>query len=226
LHRCARELASSDVGPEARLSGVFASFGAVAPIALALALIVIVPGPNVFAVTTTAMRDRSAGIRMALGVSTGDMIWAASAMAGLGAALAHARPVFLAMKWAGVAYLIVFAIRLWRTPVDAGDDTAAAATPTARRRAFWRGVLVDVSNPKAAVFFTTLFASMLPERLSPGLVATVLAVVAAIVYGWYLLLALLLSRPRVQSGYRRIGRRVNRIAAGAIGVLGARLATG
>ena len=204
---------------------VLASFGAVVPIAVALALIVVVPGPNVLAVTTTAMRDRNAGVRMALGVSTGDMVWAVSAMAGLGAALAHARPVFLAMKWAGVAYLVVFAIRLWRAPV-ADDAGGAPVAPTARRRAFWRGLVVDLANPKAAIFFTTLFASMLPETLTVGLVAAVLAVVAAIVYGWYLLLAVLLSRPRVQAGYRRAGRRVNRFAAGAIGVLGARLAAG
>ena len=79
---------------------------ALVPIAVALAVIVIVPGPNVLAVTTTAMRDRRAGVLMALGVSAGDLVWAASALAGLGAILAHARPVFEAMRWAGAAYLL------------------------------------------------------------------------------------------------------------------------
>ena len=208
----------------ANLCAVVATYASIVPIAVALALIVVVPGPNVFAVTTTAMRDRAAGLRMALGVSTGDMVWAVSAMVGLGAALAHARPVFEAMKWAGVLYLVVFAIRLWRSPAPADAEVSASAVRP--RRGFLRGMLVDLASPKAAIFFTTLFASLLPENLDVGLGLAVLAVVATIVYGWYLLLAVLLSRPAVQRGYRRVGRAVNRVAAGAIGVIGVRLVAG
>ncbi|MEL6893846.1 MAG: LysE family transporter [Actinomycetota bacterium] len=199
-------------------------------IAVALALIVIVPGPNVFAVTHTAMRDRAAGIRIALGVSTGDMIWASAALVGLGAALAHARPVFEVVKWCGVAYLVVFAISLWRADdVDVDErvdgDVRVTAGQSVGRGVFWRGLLIDLANPKAAIFFTTLFASMLPTDLSFGLAVAVLAVVAAIVYGWYLALALVLSRPEVQRGYRRAQRAINRLAAASVGALTVRLAT-
>jgi threonine efflux protein len=198
---------------------VLATLSSIVPIAVALALIVIVPGPNVLAVTTTAVRDRGAGVRVALGVATGDMIWAASALAGLGAALAHARPVFEALRWLGAAYLVWFAVRLWRSPVDTG-----ATTPSPSRHAFWKGVVVDLANPKAAVFFTTLFASLLPDTLDVSTAVAVLLVVGTIVYGWYLLLALAFSRASIQRGYRRVGRTINRAAAGIIGVLGVRLA--
>ena len=191
----------------------------VIPIAAAVAVAVTIPGPNVLAVTTTAMRDTRAGIRMALGVSTGDMIWAASAIAGLGAVLAHARPVFEVLRWLGAAYLVWFALRLWR---GAGDASPTTTMPS--RHAFARGLLVDLANPKAAIFFTTLFASLLPRELSAGLAVTVLAVVASIVFGWYVLLAVVFSRPGIQSRYRRAGRMINRVAAGAIGALGVRLA--
>jgi threonine/homoserine/homoserine lactone efflux protein len=193
---------------------------ALVPIAVALAVIVIVPGPNVLAVTTTAMRDRRAGVLMALGVSAGDLVWAASALAGLGAILAHARPVFEAMRWAGAAYLLWFAIRLWRS---SGASSVPATPMRTTRRAFWRGMLVDLANPKAAIFFTTLFASLLPTHFGVGFALAVLVVVAAIVSTWYVLLAVVFSRPVVQRGYRRVGRTVNRVAAGAIGVLGVRL---
>ena len=195
---------------------------ALVSIAVALALIVVVPGPNIFAVTTTAMRDRRAGVRMALGVSTGDMIWATAALVGLGAALAHARPVFEALKWCGIAYLLVFAVRLWRQPVE---DDRSGPVGVRGERLFLRGVLVDLANPKAAIFFTTLFASLLPTSLTPAMGVAVLVVVAAIVYGWYLALALALSQPAMQQQYRRVGRAINRLAAGCIGVLGVRLAT-
>lgn len=196
---------------------------AVVSIAVALALIVIVPGPNVFAVTTTAMRDRRAGIRMALGVSTGDMVWAVAAIVGLGAALTHARPVFEALRWCGIAYLVAFAVGLWRAPVDGAARSESATDPG--RRAFLRGVLIDLANPKAAIFFTTLFASLLPADLTVGLAAVVLSVVALIVYSWYLALALVLSRPLVQRSYRRAQRTINRLAAASIGALTVRIAT-
>jgi hypothetical protein len=66
-------------------------------------------------------------------------------------------------------------------------------------------------------------ASLLPTRFGIGFASAVLAVVAVIVCTWYVLLALVFSRPVVQRGYRRVGRTVNRVAAGAIGVLGLRL---
>ena len=193
----------------------------IAAIAIALALIVIVPGPNVIAVTTAAGKSRRNGLLMAIGVSTGDMVWAISAMVGLGAALAHARPVFLVMRWLGAVYLVWFAVGLWRQhPTEAAEDEV-----TVGDRPFAKGLLVDLANPKAALFFTTLFASLLPGEMSIGVAAAVLAVVAIIVYGWYCLLALVLSRPLFQRGYRRMARTLNRVAAGALGVFSVRLAT-
>lgn len=100
-------------------------------LAVALGLVVIVPGPNVLAVTTSSMLDRRRGIRSALGVSTGDMIWATAALVGIGALLANARPVFEAVRIAGVVYLLWFAVRLWRTRSGSETDTATASS---RRR--------------------------------------------------------------------------------------------
>ena len=197
-----------------------AEYEAVVAIGIALAAIVIVPGPNVIAVTTTALKNRGDGLRTALGVSTGDMIWAVSAMIGLGTLLANLRPLFQALKLAGVVYLFVFALRLLRSTGTETSEQVAGAT----RRAFARGLLIDLSNPKAAVFFTTLFASLLPETLTLNLALAVLATVAVVVYGWCVLLAMAASRPSFHAQYRRRERTINRVAAAALGILGLRLA--
>jgi threonine efflux protein len=202
---------------------MLASYSVLIPIALALAVAVVIPGPNVLAVTSTAIRDRRAGIQMGLGVATGDMLWAVSALVGLGAALAHARPAFEALRWLGAAYLLWFAWRMWRAPVN---DVGPAEVVGPSRHTFARGIIVDLANPKAAIFFTTLFASLVPVQLDVRLGLLVVATVASIVYGWYLTLALVFSRPSVQDLYRRAARKVNRVAAGAIGVLGVRLVVG
>jgi threonine/homoserine/homoserine lactone efflux protein len=194
---------------------------AIVAIAIALTLIVMVPGPNAIAVSTAAARSRRSGLLTAAGVSTGDMVWATAAMVGLGAALAHARPVFRTLRWLGAAYLLWFAYSLWRQrPADTTETEA-----TSNDRPFVTGLLVDLANPKAAIFFTTLFSSLLPVELSVGIAAAVLAEVAIIVYGWYCLLALVLSRPVFQRVYQRLTRALNRVAAGVLGAFSLRLAT-
>jgi threonine/homoserine/homoserine lactone efflux protein len=190
------------------------------PLALALAVVVAVPGPNAVHVVTTAARDRRGGMLAALGVSAGDLVWALAALLGLGAALASARPVFVALKWVGAAYLVVFAVRL-ALGRGGGHDTSSGEPPA---HPFRRGLLIDLANPKAAVFFTSLFVSLLPPDLSPGYGLVVFTVVAAIDVGWYQLVAAVLSRPAAQRAYRRGAKAVDRAAAGVVGALGVRLA--
>lgn len=207
------------------------------PLAVALAAAVVVPGPNVVAVAVQSVRDRRTGCWTAAGVATGDMLWAGAAMAGMGALLLQSRPLFLAFKWAGAAYLVFLAVRLWSDAASAGDgepDPGHAPGPghapepgagvATQRRPFLRGLVVDLANPKAALFFTSLYASLLPAHLDVGAAAAVLAATAAIVYGWYFALAVALSRPPAQRAYRRATRAASRIAAGIMGALGVRLA--
>jgi threonine efflux protein len=192
----------------------------VLPLVVALAAAVVVPGPNVVAVVVGSVRDRRAGLWTAAGVATGDMVWAVAAMAGVSVVLAQSRPLFLALKWVGAAYLLVQAVRLWR---DRGEASAADLEgPT--RRPFLKGVVIDLANPKAALFFTSLYASLLPTGLDLAGAAVVMTATAVVDYGWYLTLALALSRPPAQRLYRRAARGVSRVAAGLMGALGLRLA--
>jgi threonine/homoserine/homoserine lactone efflux protein len=73
-------------------------------------------------------------------------------------------------------------IRLLRST---GDDPITGAAAASGHRTFVQGLLVDLSNLKAAVFFTTLFASRLAETLTVPLAGLVLAAVALVVYGWH-----------------------------------------
>jgi threonine efflux protein len=192
------------------------------PLVVALAAAVVIPGPNVVAVVVGSVRDRRAGLWTAAGVATGDMLWAAASMAGVGVLLAQSRPLFMALKWVGAAYLLVQAVRLWRDRSEAEPSEAGIEAPN--RRPFLRGVVIDLANPKAALFFTSLYASLLPADLDLGGAIAVMAATATVDYGWYLALALALSRPPAQRVYRRASRAVSRVAAGVMGALGVRLA--
>ena len=127
----------------------------------ALALIV-VPGPAVtYIVTQSVDLGRRAGFLSAAGVACGGLVHVTAAAIGLSALLASSAEAFTVVKIAGAAYLIVIGIRriLGR---DGGDD--AEVVQTSRRRVFAQGVLVNVLNPKTALFFL----AFLPQFVDPG----------------------------------------------------------
>jgi threonine/homoserine/homoserine lactone efflux protein len=143
--------------------------------AAALALIV-VPGPAVtYIVTQSLDKGRSAGIVSALGVACGGLVHVAAATAGLSALIASSASAFTVVKLVGAAYLI--ALGLWRLAGRGGDEAAEREQgPT--HRLFVQGVVVNVLNPKTALFFL----AFLPQFVDParGPVALQAAVLGAV----------------------------------------------
>jgi threonine/homoserine/homoserine lactone efflux protein len=143
--------------------------------AAALALIV-VPGPAVtYVVTQSLDKGRSAGLVSALGIAGGGLVHVAAATAGLSALIASSASAFTVVKLVGAAYLI--AIGLWRL-TGRGENETADREPVAARRLFWQGALVNVLNPKTALFFLAFLPQFVdPHRGAVALQAAVLGVV-------------------------------------------------
>ena len=142
--------------------------------AAALALIV-VPGPAVtYVVTQSLDKGRNAGIVSALGVACGGLVHVAAATAGLSALIASSASAFTVVKLAGAAYLI--ALGLMRLAGRGGDDSEEHEQPP--RRLFMQGAIVNVLNPKTALFFL----AFLPQFVDParGPVALQVAVLGAL----------------------------------------------
>jgi threonine/homoserine/homoserine lactone efflux protein len=121
--------------------------------AAAIALLVI-PGPSVlYIVAQSAEQGRRVGLASVAGVHLGSLVHVAAATAGLSALIVASDLAFNAVKYAGAAYLIVLGIRklLERDrPPDVPEATGQL------RRAFARGAVVNVLNPKTALFFLAL----------------------------------------------------------------------
>jgi threonine/homoserine/homoserine lactone efflux protein len=127
--------------------------------AAALALIV-VPGPAVTYVVTQSMdKGRRAGIVSALGVGCGGLVHVAAATAGLSALIASSASAFTVVKLCGAAYLI--AIGLWR--ISGRGDETPDDEPAGAHRLFLQGAVVNVLNPKTALFFL----AFLPQFVDP-----------------------------------------------------------
>jgi threonine/homoserine/homoserine lactone efflux protein len=136
--------------------GTFALFCAAS---LALA---VVPGPAVlYIVAQSVDQGRLAGLVSALGICVGALVHVLAATVGLSSLLASSATAFAIVKYAGAAYLVVLGIRRLLTRETFEDDVQRAPRP--HRRLFTDGVVVNVLNPKTALFFI----AFLPQFVDP-----------------------------------------------------------
>jgi len=126
----------------------------------ALALLAI-PGPAVlYIVVQSAERGRRVGLASVAGVHLGTLVHVAAASAGLSALIVASSVAFSAVKYAGAVYLIYLGVRKL---LDRDAQTRVERTREPLHRAFVRGTIVNVLNPKTALFFL----AFLPQFVAP-----------------------------------------------------------
>ncbi|UPK74543.1 LysE family translocator [Nocardioidaceae bacterium SCSIO 66511] len=124
--------------------------------------LLVVPGPSVVYVTTRSLEQgRVAGLTAMLGLETGAFVHAVLAATGLASLLAASPVAFTTIKWVGAGYLVYLAIRQFRVRDTDAEHTKAT---TSRWTLFRDGVLVDLLNPKTAIFFV----AFLPQFVDPS----------------------------------------------------------
>ncbi|RWD98788.1 MAG: LysE family translocator [Mesorhizobium sp.] len=155
---------------------------------LGVALVVIVtPGPDTaITIRNTLLGGRPAGILTALGVGCGLTIWALATSVGLVALLTASEPLFLAVKYAGAAYLVYLGMQALREAIRPAHFDHAQAPALHHRRlapiaAFRQGLISDLGNPKIAVFFPSLLPQFVPAGQASFLSLLLLGVVFALI---------------------------------------------
>jgi threonine/homoserine/homoserine lactone efflux protein len=186
------------------------------------------PGPSFVMVARTAVASRSDGLAAALGMGAGGLVFAIAALAGLQAAFLAVPGLYLAIKGFGGAYLIYLGFRIWRgarQPLAMTQDAeASSGRPQGRGgRTFLLGLATQVSNPKTAVVYASIFAAFLPREVPLVLALAVPVVIFCIETGWYAIVALALSSAAPRSAYLRYKAWIDRAAGGVMGLLGLRL---
>jgi len=176
------------------------------------------PGANVLLVSQMAASDRARSARFAaLGVTAGAAIWATCAVLGVNAVFQVFPGLRLGLQVAGGAYLLYVASRLWRS----GDaPLQGQATSVSAPAAFRLGFLTNITNPKSALFFGSVFAASFPASPSALLQASAVVMIVLNALCWHTLLAYLFSRERVRTAYARTRKTANRVASVAVGTLG------
>ena len=123
----------------------------------------VIPGPAVlYIVTRGAVQGRRAGLASALGIGAGTLTHVAAAALGLSVLLVTSAPAFIVVKYLGAAYLFFLGVRTLLARSD--DQPAIAAIPRGTTRLFAQGFVVQLLNPKTALFFY----AFLPQFVDPA----------------------------------------------------------
>jgi threonine/homoserine/homoserine lactone efflux protein len=131
-------------------------------VAASLAL-TLVPGPAVFYIVARSVEGgRLAGLVSVLGIGAGGLVHVVFAAVGLSAILVSSAAAFSVVKWLGAAYLVYLGLQ--RILARAEENTAVTVEKEPLSRVFSQGVIVNVLNPKTALFFL----AFLPQFADPS----------------------------------------------------------
>ncbi|MDR3398069.1 MAG: LysE family translocator [Pandoraea sp.] len=201
------------------------ALAAVFAVLVALWLGAMIPGPSFVLVARNAIGlSRRDGLATALGMGLGGIFFSGVALAGLYTLLQSVEWLYIGLKLAGGAYLIYVASKIWRGAGSAitVDDTFVAQSGSVRK-SFWIGLSTQLSNPKTAIWYGSIFAALLPQHPPLWCYFALPPLVFAVECGWYTIVALCFSTKGPREVYLRAKKWVDRIAAVAIAALGLRL---
>jgi threonine/homoserine/homoserine lactone efflux protein len=197
---------------------------------LAVLLISASPGPAMALIfRRAALRGLRGAVPTVLGLEVGLYVWALFAGAGFAALVAASEVAYLVLRIVGAAVLLVLGFRAWRTAWRGrGAPVAADAAPAGRRRwwgSFTEGVVVQLANPKAAVFMIAFYPQFVPAD-GPVFATTAVLGALQITLETGLYLALAAGAARAGGWFRRprIRARLEAVSGTVLVGLGLRVA--
>jgi RhtB (resistance to homoserine/threonine) family protein len=195
-------------------------------VALVHLLAVASPGPDFAIVLRESVSNgRHAGIWTALGVGSGILLHVGYCLLGIGLIVSQSIVLFNLLKWLAAAYLIYIGIRaLQARPADPASVELAPLAARSPRAAFVRGFVTNGLNPKATLFFLSLFTLVISPQ-TPLLVQAGYGLYLALATAlWFCAVALLFSQARVRRGFVRLGHWFDRLMGAVLVGLGIKVA--
>lgn len=177
-------------------------------------LAVLSPGPNFVVITKNALiHSRRAGVYTALGVVAGNAIYVMAGALGFTALVAQSEQLFLLVRYLGAAYLLYLGAALifsTRKPAEGMHVQQHGSTDRfPKGSAFRSGLLTMLTNPTGALFYLTIFTTVLPPGASLSLKVMAAGTILIIVLLWHPALAWFFSARRFQLFYASSDRWIN-----------------
>ena len=183
------------------------------------------PGPSFVLIARIAMgTSRADGIAASVGMGIGGVIFSIMALLGLQAVLTNIPVLYVVFKVLGGLYLLYLGYRIWKCstePLNIANYNNKENS--ALGKSFLMGLTTQISNPKTAIVYGSIFAALLPENRPNTLYYLLPPLVFFVEAGWYLIVTLVLSTATPRAAYLRSKSLFDRIAAGVMASLGVKL---
>jgi threonine/homoserine/homoserine lactone efflux protein len=195
----------------------------------ACALIAASPGPSTVLIIKQSLRSRRSGFLTVLGNETGVFVWGVAAAFGLTALLTASQMAYDVMRIVGAAVLVWFGVQALRQAHRMRRTGEAAEAWETVERSGWSayraGLLLNLANPKAAVFALSFLPQFVPEGAPhlPAMVALA-AIWAVFEVGYYGLYVWFVGRMKAVLSRAGARRRLEQVSGGVLLLLGARMA--
>ncbi len=184
------------------------------------------PGPDFAIVVRNSVRY---GWRSALftifGIMATTLIHWTYVNLGLGALIAHSIVAFNILKYLAAAYLIFIGIKALRSkPLKADDIALSNGAAVSDRQAFMQGVITNILNPKAAMFWLSYFTIVLDPHMEMHILLPFIGLLLLSILCWFSLVAYFMSRARVRLQFLRLGHWFDRAMGAILIALGVKVA--
>lgn len=183
----------------------------------------ITPGPDFFLVSQTAIsRSRKQSFYVILGITAGVMVWSLLALLGLNI-------IFEKIVWLkrvlfilGGIYLCYLGIQMLRSALSkkTNQSQAVVMLPQADYLFFLKGFLTNLSNPKAVIYFGSIFSLFLVNPDFNGLHTVLFIIVSIETLIWFSLVMLLFSRQRFKAAYENAAKWIDGVSGGIFSLFG------
>ena len=184
------------------------------------------PGPAVLMAARTGLTEgMRTGVMLAMGIGSGAVVWAVAAMFGLNIVFAAAPSLLWALKIGGAGYLLYMAWHLWRDAKAPFVTTDSRPVPRSALAAYRLGLWTNLSNPKAAVMFSSIFLGTVQESTPLWVLGLLLAVIFTAETLWNSLVARIFSLDRTRAKYISLKTVIDRCFGGALALLGVKIVT-
>ena len=187
----------------------------------------VMPGPDtVYIVTRSVAQGRRAGLLSSWGLCTGALLHTLAAALGLSAVLAASAQAFTLVKYAGALYLMYLGARTFFDSGGPSGSERGQQAPVSDGKIFLQGIVVDLLNPKVALFFLAFLPQFIDPR-APGKFATfvslgVILILLSLVWEGFLAISSA-KLAGYLAGNSLLARRMNRVAGTLFFGLGLRL---
>jgi len=175
------------------------------------------PGPDFFFVSqTAASRSRKEAMMGVIGITLGVAVWAAVALMGLHLILQKMAWLHQIITVGGGLYLCWMGWQLLKSArakkQDGGAEADVAVALPARGRTFMRGLLTNLSNPKAVVYFGSVFSMFVGDSVSGGERSAIFLLIVIETLAWFSLVAMVFALPKMRRGYQRLAKWIDGVA--------------